>query len=37
MLSVTLEMGFTRAVAGWMYFFDEGLIVESGMPEDFFS
>ena len=36
MLVVTHEMGFARAVADRMYFFDEGLIVESGMPEDIF-
>jgi len=36
MLVVTHEMGFARAVANRMYFFDEGLIVESGTPEDIF-
>ena len=36
MLVVTHEMGFARAVADRMYFFDEGLIVESGSPEDIF-
>jgi len=36
MLVVTHEMGFARAVADRMYFFDEGLIVESGTPEDIF-
>jgi general L-amino acid transport system ATP-binding protein len=36
MLVVTHEMGFARAVADRMYFFDEGLIVESGTPEDVF-
>ena len=36
MLVVTHEMGFARAVANRMYFFDEGLIVESGSPEDIF-
>ena len=36
MLVVTHEMGFARAVADRMYFLDEGLIVESGMPEDIF-
>ncbi len=35
-LVVTHEMGFARAVADRMYFYDEGLIVESGMPEDIF-
>jgi ABC-type polar amino acid transport system ATPase subunit len=29
-------MGFARAVAKRMYFFDEGLIVESGTPYDIF-
>jgi ABC-type polar amino acid transport system ATPase subunit len=33
-LVVTHEMGFAHAVADRMYFFDEGLIVESFMPED---
>ena len=36
MLVVTHEMGFARAVADRMYFFDEGLIVESGTPNDIF-
>ncbi len=36
MLVVTHEMGFARAVADRMYFFDEGLIVESGSPDDIF-
>jgi ABC-type glutathione transport system ATPase component len=27
-------MGFARAVADRMYFFDDGMIVESGSPED---
>ncbi len=36
MLVVTHEMGFARAVADTMYFFDEGQIVESGTPEDIF-
>lgn len=36
MLVVTHEMGFARAVADRMYFFDEGLIVESGTPQDIF-
>jgi general L-amino acid transport system ATP-binding protein len=36
MLVVTHEMGFARAVADRMYFFDEGLIVESGTPSDIF-
>jgi general L-amino acid transport system ATP-binding protein len=36
MLVVTHEMGFARAVANRMYFFDEGLIVESGSPDDIF-
>lgn len=36
MIVVTHEMGFARAVAKKMYFFDKGLIVESGTPEDIF-
>jgi len=37
MLVVTHEMGFARAVAHRMFFFDEGLIVESGTPKEIFS
>jgi general L-amino acid transport system ATP-binding protein len=37
MLVVTHEMGFARAVADRMYFFDQGLIVETGTPDDIFS
>lgn len=37
MLVVTHEMGFARAVADRMFFFDEGQIVESGAPEDIFN
>jgi general L-amino acid transport system ATP-binding protein len=37
MLVVTHEMGFARAVAHTMYFFDQGSIVESGTPEQVFS
>jgi general L-amino acid transport system ATP-binding protein len=36
MLVVTHEMGFARAVAHRMYFFDQGQIVESGTPEEIF-
>jgi general L-amino acid transport system ATP-binding protein len=36
MLVVTHEMGFARAVADRMFFFDEGLIVESGTPKHIF-
>jgi general L-amino acid transport system ATP-binding protein len=36
MLVVTHEMGFARAVADRMYFFDAGQIVESGTPQDVF-
>jgi ABC-type polar amino acid transport system ATPase subunit len=36
MLVVTHEMSFARAVAHRMYFFDEGLIVESGTPDQIF-
>jgi general L-amino acid transport system ATP-binding protein len=37
MLVVTHEMGFARAVADRMFFFDQGLIVESGTPAEIFS
>jgi general L-amino acid transport system ATP-binding protein len=37
MLVVTHEMGFARAVAHRMYFFDKGQIVESGTPKEIFS
>ncbi len=36
MLVVTHEMGFARGVADRMFFFDEGLVVESGTPTDIF-
>jgi general L-amino acid transport system ATP-binding protein len=36
MLVVSHEMGFARGVADRMYFFDEGLIVETGSPNDIF-
>jgi general L-amino acid transport system ATP-binding protein len=36
MLVVSHEMGFARAVADRMFFFDEGEVVESGTPEHFF-
>ncbi|HYI21529.1 MAG TPA: amino acid ABC transporter ATP-binding protein, partial [Candidatus Limnocylindrales bacterium] len=36
MLCVTHEMGFARAVADRMVFFDEGLIVEQGPPAQIF-
>jgi general L-amino acid transport system ATP-binding protein len=36
MLVVTHEMGFARAVADRMYFFDEGLVVETGTPDEIF-
>jgi general L-amino acid transport system ATP-binding protein len=36
MLCVTHEMGFARAVADRMVFFDEGLIVEQGPPSQIF-
>ncbi len=36
MIVVTHEMGFARAVADRMFFFDEGQIVESGPPEEIF-
>ena len=37
MLVVTHEMGFARAVANRMFFFDNGQIVESGTPADIFN
>ena len=37
MLVVTHEMGFAKAVADRMYFFDQGLIVECGTPADIFT
>ena len=37
MLVVTHEMGFARSVANRMFFFDEGQIVESASPHDFFN
>ncbi|MEK6221087.1 MAG: amino acid ABC transporter ATP-binding protein [Chloroflexota bacterium] len=37
MLVVTHEMGFARAVADRLFFFDEGNIIESGSPEDMFN
>jgi general L-amino acid transport system ATP-binding protein len=37
MLVVTHEMGFAKAVAHRMFFFDEGLIVESGTPQEIFT
>jgi general L-amino acid transport system ATP-binding protein len=36
MLCVTHEMGFARAVANRMVFFDEGVIVEEGPPSQIF-
>jgi general L-amino acid transport system ATP-binding protein len=37
MLVVTHEMGFARAVAHRMIFFDQGLIVETGTPNQIFN
>jgi general L-amino acid transport system ATP-binding protein len=37
MLVITHEMGFARAVAHRMYFFDQGQIVESGTPQEIFT
>jgi cystine transport system ATP-binding protein len=37
MLIVSHEMPFAREVAGEMIFFDEGTIVETGPPEQFFT
>ena len=36
MICVTHEMGFARGVANRMFFFDEGLIVEEGTPQQIF-
>lgn len=36
MLVVSHEMSFARAVAHRMFFFDQGMIVESGTPQDIF-
>jgi general L-amino acid transport system ATP-binding protein len=36
MICVTHEMGFARAVADRMVFFDEGIIVEQGPPRQIF-
>jgi general L-amino acid transport system ATP-binding protein len=36
MLVVTHEMGFAQRVADRMFFFDEGLVVESGTPDQIF-
>ena len=37
MICVTHEMGFAKAVASEMIFMDEGVVVESGSPEHFFT
>jgi len=37
MLVVTHEMGFAKRVADRMFFFDEGLVVESGTPDQIFT
>ncbi len=37
MLVVTHEMGFAKSVADRMYFFDEGVVVESGTPDEIFT
>lgn len=37
MLVVTHKMVFARAVADLMFFFDEGLVVESGTPDGIFN
>lgn len=36
MICVTHEMGFAREVADRVWFMDQGRIVETGAPEDFF-
>jgi polar amino acid transport system ATP-binding protein len=37
MMVVTHEMGFARSVAQRVVFMDQGAIVESGTPQEFFS
>jgi general L-amino acid transport system ATP-binding protein len=37
MLVITHEMGFARAAADRLVFFDEGLIVETGTPQEIFT
>ncbi len=37
MIVVTHEMGFAKEAADRFYFFDEGLLVEEGTPEHFFT
>jgi len=37
MICVTHEMGFARSVADLMVFMDEGEVVESAVPDDFFA
>ena len=37
MIVITHEMGFARAVADRLFFFDEGLVVESGTPDEIFN
>jgi len=37
MIVVTHEMGFARAVADRLFFFDEGNVVESGPPKEIFN
>jgi general L-amino acid transport system ATP-binding protein len=37
MIVVTHEMGFAKAVADRMYFFDDGQIIETGTPEEIFT
>ncbi|RCK72297.1 MAG: Amino acid ABC transporter, ATP-binding protein [Anaerolineae bacterium] len=37
MVVVTHEMGFAKAVAHRMFFFDDGKVVESGTPEEIFN
>jgi general L-amino acid transport system ATP-binding protein len=36
MIVVTHEMSFARAVADRMFFFDDGIVVESGKPQEIF-
>ncbi len=36
MICVTHEMGFAREVADHVWFMDQGQLIETGTPEDFF-
>lgn len=36
MIVVTHEMGFAREVGSWVYFMDQGIVLEEGTPKDIF-